>query len=103
MHRPRNVLVVYSLLMHPLRATTSDHLYCFRRYGNDRYFYVNVGARRIPGWLRRIDFDAVLFHHTLIAYRFESDRFVERGICCQGRSVTDHHLQAAPAEHGRAP
>jgi hypothetical protein len=66
-----NVLVVYGLLQHPLRAWHSDHLYSFRRYGRARYFYVNLGVRRLPRWLRRVRFDAVVFHHTLTGQRMQ--------------------------------
>ncbi|MBM3668330.1 MAG: hypothetical protein FJW90_12850, partial [Actinobacteria bacterium] len=64
-----NVLVVYGLLQHPLRATIRDHLYSFRRYARSRCFYLNLGVRRVPGWLRRIPFDAVIYHHTMTGQR----------------------------------
>jgi hypothetical protein len=67
-HRP-NVLVVYGLLQYPLRSTIRDHLYSFREHGQARYFYLNLGARRPPSWLRNVPFDAVLFHHTLTGQR----------------------------------
>ena len=66
-----NVLVVYGLLQYPLRAWHSDHLYSFRRYGRARYFYVNLGVRRLPRWLRKVRFDAVVFHHTLTGQRMQ--------------------------------
>jgi hypothetical protein len=69
-HRP-NVLVLYGLLTHPIRAWHRDHVYSFRRYGEARYFYVNVGVRRVPRWMRRISFDAVVLHHTLTGYRMQ--------------------------------
>ena len=69
-NRP-NVLVVYGLLTHPIRAWHRDHIQSFRRYGGARYFYVNVGVRRIPLWLRRVRFDAVILHHTLTGYRMQ--------------------------------
>ena len=67
--RPSNTLVVYGLLQYPLRSTIRDHLYSFREYGFGRYFYLNLGARRPPAWLRRIPFDTVIFHHTLTGQR----------------------------------
>jgi hypothetical protein len=66
-----NVLIVYGLLQYPLRAWHRDHLYSFRRYGRGRYFYVNLGVRRLPRWLRRVRFDAVIFHHTLTGQRMQ--------------------------------
>ncbi len=66
-----NVLVLYGLLQHPVRAWHRQHLYSFRRYGSARYFYVNMGVRRLPLWLRRVKFDAVVFHHTLTGQRMQ--------------------------------
>ena len=66
-----NVLVLYGLLTHPIRAWHRDHIFSFRRYGRARYFYVNVGVRRVPRWVRRIKFDAVVLHHTLTGYRMQ--------------------------------
>ena len=65
----RNNLIVYGLLQYPLRATIRDHLYSFRRHGSGRYFYLNIAARRPPSWLREVDFDTVIFHHTLTGQR----------------------------------
>ena len=64
-----NTLIVYGLLQYPLRATIRDHLYSFRRHGRGRYFYLNIAARRPPAWLREVDFDTVIFHHTLTGQR----------------------------------
>ena len=64
-----NVLVAYGYLQHPLRATYHDHLYSFGRYGRARYFYVNLGARRVPQWLGRFPFDAVILHHSMTGQR----------------------------------
>jgi hypothetical protein len=66
-----NVLVLYGLLQHPVRAWHRDHIYSFRRYGRGRYFYVNLGVRRVPRWLRSVRFDAVIFHHTLTGQRMQ--------------------------------
>jgi hypothetical protein len=66
-----NVLIAYGLLQYPLRAWHRDHLYSFRRYGRSRCFYVNLGVRRVPRWLRRIRFDAVVLHHTLTGQRMQ--------------------------------
>ena len=65
------MLVLYGLLQHPVRAWHRQHLYSFRRYGSGRYFYVNMGVRRLPLWLRRVKFDAVVFHHTLTGQRMQ--------------------------------
>jgi hypothetical protein len=65
------ILVVYGLLQHPLRSTIRDHLYSFREYGDARYLYLNIAARRVPRWVGKVPFDAVVFHHTLTGQRME--------------------------------
>jgi len=66
-----NVLVLYGLLTHPIRAWHREHVNSFRRYGGARYWYVNVGVRPVPRWIRRLRFDAVVLHHTLTGYRMQ--------------------------------
>lgn len=67
-----NILVVYGAKSYPLRATTEDHLYCFRRYSGQRCFYFNslvLGKpwyRKLPSFLRRIPFDLVIFYLDLL-------------------------------------
>lgn len=66
-----NVLIVYALLQHPLRATIRDHLYSFRAHARSRCFYLNLGVRRVPRWALRTRFDAVIFHHTITGQRMQ--------------------------------
>ena len=85
------MLVVYGLLTYPKRAWHGDHLDSFRRYGAARYFYVNVGVRRIPRWMRRIRFDAVILHHTLTGYRMQPPVLewqLKRAIAAKGLAPT---------------
>ncbi len=73
--RGPNVLVVYVLRQHPLRATIRDHLYAFRRYGSGRTAYLNLAVRRrVPRWARRADWDLVVFHTSYLAtFRWRPD------------------------------
>ncbi|HEY8582970.1 MAG TPA: hypothetical protein VIL49_08475, partial [Capillimicrobium sp.] len=70
-----NVLVVYVLRQHPLRATIRDHLYAFDRYGSGRTAYLNLAVRRrVPGWVARVPWDLVVFHTSYLAtYRWTPD------------------------------
>jgi hypothetical protein len=70
-----NVLVVYALRQHPLRATIRDHLYAFERYSRGRTAYLNLAVRRrVPGWVRRVRWDLVVFHTSYLAtYRWTPD------------------------------
>lgn len=67
-----NILVVYGAKSYPLRATTEDHLYCFRRYSGQRCFYFNMlmlkkpWYRKAPSFLRRVPFDLVIFYLDLL-------------------------------------
>ncbi|HKF80031.1 MAG TPA: hypothetical protein VKB17_04330 [Thermoleophilaceae bacterium] len=72
-----NVLVVYSMLDHPLRESVRDHLCAFRRYSQRRCFYLNLAVRRVPAWLRRAPFDLLVFHTTFLSKR-SSPAYFER-------------------------
>ena len=63
----RTILVVYGLMQHPLRSTVEDHLYSFRRYSQARVFYANALVGPVPGWMRRIRFDAIVFHTSFLS------------------------------------
>jgi hypothetical protein len=62
------VLVAYALLRWPWLATVSDHLNSFRRYGTRSYDYVNLA---VPGLARAFagrDYDAVVWHTSVLAW-----------------------------------
>jgi hypothetical protein len=62
------VLVAYALLRWPWLATVSDHLNSFRRYGTRSYDYVNLA---VPGLARAFagrDYDAVIWHTSVLAW-----------------------------------
>jgi glycosyltransferase involved in cell wall biosynthesis len=63
----RTILVVYGLLQHPLRSTVEDHLYSLRRYSQARVWYANAVLGPVPGWMRRIRYDAIVFHTSLLS------------------------------------
>ena len=63
----RAILVVYGLMQHPLRSTVEDHLYALRRYSRARCFYANATLRPVPRWMRRIQYDAIVFHTSFLS------------------------------------
>ena len=65
-----NLLVVYSLLAHPLRGTVRDHLLSFGRYSSRRVFYVNLALHGVPRALSRLNFDAIVFHTSFVSHRW---------------------------------
>jgi hypothetical protein len=81
--RPRNVLVVYAFRRWPLRTAIADHLYSFARHAppGTRVFHLNVATRGVPGYLRRVPWDLVVFHTLLLGARWRPDlyeRFLRR-------------------------
>ncbi len=70
-----NVLIVYSIVQWPPVATLRDSLYAFERYSNARCWYLNIGLRRIPRWLRYVPFDGIVFHTTFLWDRVNPPRF----------------------------
>jgi hypothetical protein len=60
------VLIIYSHVRWPPTATVRDSLYAFERHSAARCWYLHLGVRRVPSWLRRVPFDAVILHPTLL-------------------------------------
>jgi hypothetical protein len=78
LRRRRNILVVYALGEHRTRGTILDHLYAFKRHSANRYFYLNLAVyRKVPRYLRRVRFDAIIFHTTFLAQRWSPIEFRE--------------------------
>jgi hypothetical protein len=71
----RNVLVVYSLVQYPPRQTVRDAIEAFGKYSQARSFYLNLAVRKPRWWLRRVPFDAVVFHTTFLSERWNPPAF----------------------------
>lgn len=72
-----NILIVYQTSDYRFRATTRDHLYCFRNYSGHRCFYLNVARwgdpvepfyGDIPAFTKRMHFDLVIFYVDLLGF-----------------------------------
>jgi hypothetical protein len=61
-----DILIVYDVLQWPPVVTLRDSLYAFERHSTARCWYLNIGIRRVPRWLSRVRFDAVIFHNTFL-------------------------------------
>lgn len=70
-----DVLIVYSLVQWPPVAALRDALYAFERHSRARCWYLNLGVRRVPSWMARIEFDAVIFHTSLLWDRVNPPAF----------------------------
>lgn len=74
-----NILILYWKPRHSIVRTHDNHLYSFKHYGKGHHFYYfnYIQGRGIPRGLTRIRFDAVLFHYTFLALRFDQKSFWE--------------------------
>jgi hypothetical protein len=98
-----DVLIVYDVLQWPPVVTLRDSLYAFERHSSARCWYLNLGMRRVPGWLSRVRFDAVVFHNTLLWDRVNPplmDRHLRRLRRLKG--VGRHRLAMPQDEHLRS-
>lgn len=77
LHPPaaRTILIVYFAKEHPLRQTIEQSLYAFDRYTGQRCVYLNLAVRGVPGWLRRLPIDLVVFHTTFLSVRWNPPDF----------------------------
>ncbi|MDQ3919765.1 MAG: hypothetical protein M3348_14960, partial [Acidobacteriota bacterium] len=81
-----NILIVYYYKHeYPPRAATIDHIYSFRRYAGHRCFYLNLAFRKVPGYLKEIDFDLVIYHTHFLAARWSRELFAE--LCERARPL----------------
>ena len=71
--RRRNILVVYA--GYPTRATLLDGLYCFDRYSEDKVSYLNLRLKSVPRYIRKLDFDLVIFHTLFFTSRHDPRAF----------------------------
>lgn len=61
----RKILVIYALNEYPTRNMIRDFLYSFKKYTKDRVIYYNRFTNKLPDYLKRIEYDAVIFHQSL--------------------------------------
>lgn len=72
-----NILILYWKPRHSIVSTHDNHLFSFRRYEKeDHFYYYNCDSERgIHKALCKIPFDAVIFHYTFLALRFDQPSF----------------------------
>ncbi len=72
-----NILVLCWKPRRSVVRTHDNHLFSFRRYGKgNRFYYFNCkNTGRLPAGLANIPFDAVIFHYTFLALRFDQPSF----------------------------
>lgn len=70
-----NILIIYSSFIYPLPSAVINHLYSFQRYSTHRCFYLNMGIRRIPWYLKKVNFDLIIFDTIFLAMRWDKPVF----------------------------
>lgn len=69
------ILIVYCSYTYPLRAAVADHLYSFQRYSSNQCYYLNIGIRGFPRYLRGVKFDLIVFHTIFLSVRWNLNKF----------------------------
>lgn len=72
------ILVVYHRTAARLRASQSSHLSCFRDSAECESYYINLHARGVPWYLRRLNFDVIAFHTSFDAMRRAEGTYFSR-------------------------
>ena len=121
-----NVLVLYFNAVQPMRLAVEHHLDAFGRYSSSECSLFNLARPRTPQWVRRLSFDVVVLHTSLLSLRwapehlhlavdrirrlglapraclaFPQDEFIHTDLLCdvlQTLGVTHVFSAAAPAE-----
>ena len=70
-----NVLVFYYAFTYPTRDAIKKHFYCLREYTNHNVVYVNMFWQKAPKYIKRTDWDAVIFHNTYLICRPSPELF----------------------------
>jgi hypothetical protein len=78
-HKPL-VLVLYANAYYPLRTTLRDHLFFLKQYADVRCFYFNVDTGTVPAYLKKINFDAIIFDTLLLSRRWNGETFFKENI-----------------------
>ena len=72
-----NILVIYYTRQYALRASQRDHLFSFQRYAEGHnVYYVNTFLRSIPGYLKKVPFDLVVFSWSYLGSRFDREIYI---------------------------
>ncbi len=68
------ILVLYSITERINRSTINEHLFSFKKFGeNNDFHYVNI-FDSIPNFLLHIKYDAIILHYTFLGWkRFQKE------------------------------
>lgn len=61
-----------------MRSSQRLHFESFRKYFKDSYcFYVNLGLFSFPYFLRKVEWDLIIYDWSFLGLRFERERFIK--------------------------
>lgn len=72
---PKNILVVFRTAQLPLRMTTQEHLYSFRKYSNRNVFYLNLALLKPPWYITKVKFDLIIFDTIFMTNHWDPNKF----------------------------
>ena len=71
-----NILVIHCYHgEYPIRQTSGDWLSSFRRYSGHRVFYLNLYFFNIPWYIKKIEWDLIIFSHLFTSERWGYNEF----------------------------
>jgi hypothetical protein len=71
-----NILIVHCYHgEYPIRKTSEDYLFSFRRYSGHRCFYLNLAFSGTPWYLNKIKWDLIIFSHLFTSERWDPTNF----------------------------
>lgn len=73
-----NILILHAQTTYPLRTTSWDNLYCFRHHSNHRCYYLNVAYHNPPGFIKKVDFDIIIFHDLFVCARWAGNEIFNK-------------------------
>ncbi|NLG33316.1 MAG: hypothetical protein GX550_07330 [Syntrophomonadaceae bacterium] len=86
-----NILIVHAQATYPVRTTSWDNLYCFRRYSGHKCYYLNLAFNKAPRYLKYIDFDLIIFHDLFVCARWAGkarfDKLMQRAEVLKGINI----------------
>jgi len=81
------ILALFSANTYPGRQTFYDLLFSMGRYSDHQIYYVNHLNRRLPRWVKKVNFDAVVFTHSITMC---SDRNAYINNIARYKKLTEH-------------
>ena len=73
-----DILIVHAQANYPVRTNCWDNLYCFRYNSPHRCHYLNLAYHSVPGFIKRIKYDLIIFHDLFVCARWGGSKAFNR-------------------------